>query len=126
MEDQLHSVIESLEVELLQNDIRKNTKRLSELIADDFIEFGASGKRYNKKIILDSLPNQEEVRYLVQDFSLIQLSPNTVLATYRLEMDNIFKGEFSVSLRSSIWQFRNNNWKIMFHQGTPQAFAGGL
>jgi len=41
-----------------------------------------------------------------------RLSENTILVLYPIEIDNI------VSNRSSIWEIENDEWKIIFHQGT--------
>lgn len=80
---QLANLIKDLEVELLQPDVRKSTDRLSELLDDNFLEFGVSGNRYNKQDILDYLPNCAEVKYTVHDFVVLEVSADTVLATYR-------------------------------------------
>ncbi|GAI33223.1 unnamed protein product, partial [marine sediment metagenome] len=103
MDNQLAKLIKDLEVELLQPDVRKSTHRLNELLADDFLEFGASGNRYNKHDILEHLPKLVQAKYTVHDFATVQISPNTILATYRVEKEVLDSGEKSFSLRSSLW-----------------------
>jgi len=41
-----------------------------------------------------------------------------VLATFQLEKEIFSTREKMISLRSSIWQNRNEKWQIVFHQGT--------
>ena len=106
---------------MLQPSVRKSTDRLNELLADDFLEFGASGSRYNKHDVLEHLPKLDEVKHTVHDFATVQISPDTILATYRAEKKGLDSGEKSFSLRSSLWQNRNGQWQVFFHQGTPQS-----
>jgi len=120
MEEQLYTLIKGFELELLKDSTRKNKERLNELIADTFIEFGASGNVYNKTVILESLPNQDEIHFEMFDFSIVQLESDSVLATYKIEKELLVDSKKSKSLRSSIWQFNENRWQIIFHQGTPQ------
>ena len=51
--------IQSLELELASPETRRNLARLSERLANDFEEFGSSGKVFKKQDILDSLPEQK-------------------------------------------------------------------
>ncbi len=120
MDNQVTTLIKDLEVELLQPSVRRSADRLNELLADDFLEFGASGSRHNKRDVLKHLPRLDEVKYTVHDFATIQISPDTILATYRVEKEVSHSGEKSFSLRSSLWQNRNGQWQVFFHQGTPQ------
>lgn len=118
MDKRLSNLIRDLEIELLQPDVRKSVDRLDDLLADDFVEFGASGEQYDKQDILDHLPKLAETKWTTHDFKTKELSPETILATYRAKKHVIKSGEESVSLRSSIWQIRNGQWKMIFHQGT--------
>ena len=121
MDNQLATLIKDLEVELFQPNVRRSAGRLNELLADDFLEFGASGNRYNKYDVLEHLPKLAEVKYTVHDFATVQISTDTILATYRTEKEVLDSGEKSFSLRSSLWQNRNGQWQVFFHQGTPQS-----
>ena len=113
-------IILALEIELLQVNVRHSVSRLGELLADDFFEIGSSGKRYNKQDILNILPNQPEDKYNITDFHIYFVADNTILATYQVVRDVVGTNKVKYSLHSSIWQFRNTKWQIIFHQGTPQ------
>lgn len=119
MNTPITSIIKNLELELLQPEVRLSVVRLSELIADDFVEFGASGKKYTKQDILSLLPGSAGTRYVIQDFAVIQIAPDTIMATYRVESETLGSGDRSSSLRSSLWRNRDERWQIFFHQGTP-------
>ncbi|HAU0263900.1 TPA: DUF4440 domain-containing protein [Legionella pneumophila] len=110
---QEHQLIYELEISLLTPDVRKSTVQLKQLISDEFIEYGASGLIYNKNDLLDSLPEEEPQSYLVNNFSVLELSPEVMLATYKVTVAS------KSSLRSSLWQYKHNRWQMVFHQGTP-------
>jgi hypothetical protein len=54
----IESVIRGKEISLLKPEIRSSIESLSSLIADDFIEFGSSGRIYNKADVLEELPKE--------------------------------------------------------------------
>lgn len=120
MDKPLASLIKSLEIELLQPEVRKSVHRLDELLADDFAEFASVGVQYDKQDILDHLPKLAEIKWTTHDFKTQEISSDVILATYRAEKLAILSGEKSWSLRSSLWQKRNGLWKMIFHQGTLQ------
>jgi len=74
----------ALEKALLSNEVRRNPQALNLLIADDFIEFGKSGKVWNKCDILASLPLQCEAQYEFLNFSVIFETSNIVCVEYKL------------------------------------------
>lgn len=106
-----HHIYE-LELALLQPAIRQSPQEMDKLIADEFIEFGRSGKIYNKKDVIQSCSTEETRNFMVEDFKISELSENVILATYKTIENNV------ASLRSSIWKLFDHQWKIVFHQGT--------
>lgn len=106
----LPKLIEALERSLLDSSVRQSTEQLSKLIADDFLEFGSSGKVYNKQDCIK--PDETSRKFVVSDFKIKELSKDVMLATYKTTEDGI------ASLRSSIWQRYGDEWKMIFHQGT--------
>ena len=50
--------IKSLEETLLDPAVRKNSEQVSNLLADDFLEFGSSGRTFDKAAILEDLRNE--------------------------------------------------------------------
>ena len=102
--------IQELELSLLTPEVRQSPDQLNKLIAHDFIEFGSSGRIYNKQDCLK--PDAKPRKFIVSEFGVKELSKDVMLATYK----TIENGE--VSLRSSIWKRYGNDWQIIFHQGT--------
>jgi hypothetical protein len=105
--------IRHLEENLLKPEVRSSRKELKKLLADEFFEFGSSGKvLYRGEEIAEN--GIGIVRMTLSDFELHLLSETIVLATYR-----IFNEESKQhSLRSSIWKLNEGRWKMVFHQGT--------
>ena len=114
---QVEAYLQSLENRLMQPEVRNSETELDELIADDFIEFGSSGRIYDKSLIIDTLKNSEEYKNSMIDFYVQELSKEISLVTYGAVRENS-DGVKYYSLRSSIWRLRNGKWQIVFHQGT--------
>ncbi|MEH1946071.1 MAG: DUF4440 domain-containing protein [Nostoc sp.] len=114
------SLLRELEERLLQPDFRKSAKDITDLLADEFIEFGSSGRVFNKQQIIESLQNepiQSLAQRLITEFKTLVLATGVVLVTYRI-VRHISDEQPVHSLRSSIWKLNNDRWKIIFHQGT--------
>lgn len=110
-----------LEERLLQPDVRQSAAAVADLLADDFIEFGSSGRIFNKQQIIESLQNEDSnapIARSITDFKTLVLAENVILVTYRIVQHNSSSGKSKNSLRSSIWTLVDGSWKIVFHQGT--------
>lgn len=86
------------------------------LAAPEFWETGASGRRYSRSFVLDTL----ELRYQsafadtweIRDFHCSAIAENTFLVTYTLNQGG------RVTRRCTIWKRIAGSWKILYHQGT--------
>ena len=111
--------LRQLETELLQTDTRHSPDRLATLLADEFLEYGATGKRYNKAETIKALVgSQTKEKITLKHFTARRLAKNLALVTYQSEKHNI-GGDSHHALRSSIWRQTRNGWRILFHQATP-------
>jgi hypothetical protein len=120
LEDNLKDHLRSLEEHLLNPAIRRDPALVAPFLADDFIEFGASGRIFDKASILEDLKNEPPCpASLLADFAIRELSPTIILATYRATRFNANGEPIAHSHRSSIWAHVNGQWQITFHQGTP-------
>lgn len=108
-------IVHNLEVNLLDSNIRSSSDRLNQFLSDEFLEFGVSGNIYSKQDILRHLPSQKPCSYEILNSEIKELSSSIALHTYKLTN---FSQE-SVSLRSSLWRKEGDDWKLLFHQGTP-------
>lgn len=116
--EQIAAQLFALERELLDPAIRKDRARVSALLADDFIEFGASGRIWTRDAILDLLETENFVPPEVEEIACRRLSEGVILVTYRTVRFNTDTGQRSTTLRSSIWTNESGSWLIRFHQGT--------
>lgn len=108
-----HRELEKLELELLDPDVRKDAGRVTELLADGFLEFGSSGRVYEKKMLVDMISREEMAKVLIRDFAVRELSDSVALVTYRTV------GQAGQEARrSSIWVTDGKDWRMVFHQGT--------
>lgn len=110
--------VAALEKSLLKPEIRASPEKVERLLADEFIEFGSSGRIYNKSDIIHSLQNERDGHISVNDLRLKALGSGVVLVTYRASRHSADKVEEKKSLRSSIWKFEDDRWQMIFHQGT--------
>ena len=101
------------ELKLLDKNIRSSRIELEKMISLSFIEYASSGSIYTYNEIISSLPNEiEDLSYKMIQIETKRLAENIVLVLYTVEINN------TVTNRSSIWQEENDEWKLLFHQGT--------
>ena len=75
--------LRQLEELMTRPEIRRCPEELSRLLADDFREFGGSGRIFNKSEIIEALRNQPPVQLWLDEFQVMSLAPDVVLVTYR-------------------------------------------
>jgi hypothetical protein len=112
--------LQGLEQRLLTNATRHDAREVSSLLADEFREFGSSGRTFSKIEIIDLLQSESSVCFSLKDFEAYPVSEQTVLVTFRAvkEIEGLPPTE---SLRSSLWIHRDGRWQMLFHQGTKVA-----
>jgi hypothetical protein len=90
-------------------------------LADAFIEFGSSGRVWNKSSIIETMRREEfDLQIVVEDFAVRRLAPEVVLVTYvsrKTEGDQLAGS----TLRSSVWTRLAGRWQMIFHQGTTKS-----
>ena len=104
-----------LELQLLQPEVRRSSSELGRLLHRDFLEFGSSGKIWNKEQTITALvaENSDEV-FSIHKLRMQNLSDNAVLVTYKC----VAEARKCIALRSSVWRHDGDLWKLFFHQGT--------
>ena len=104
-----------LEKSLLEPAIRSDINTLQQLLHNEFVEFGSSGKIYNKQDTIDLLPNEQPRLLEIESISINtkKLSDSCILLTYKLLSHDKLH-----SIRSSIWINNLDQWQLIFHQGT--------
>ena len=81
-----------------------------------FWEVGASGRRYSREFILETLENRmsqhvEDI-WETRGFHCLEIAPENYLVTYTL-----LQGP-RVTRRATLWRRSSAGWKILYHQGT--------
>lgn len=111
--------LRQLEQTLLKPAVRRNRARMVELLAEDFLEFGSSGRVWTRETIIDLLTKETAfVPPDIEEFHCALLAPELALVTYRTARFDEKTGERLASLRSSLWSRTTGEWKMRFHQGT--------
>jgi hypothetical protein len=117
-EDEETAEVVRREQQLLDPRRRAAGDRVQELLHPDFVEYGSSGRAWDRAAITAALGHEPEVSGDATDFSPVALAENVVLLTYRIVGP-------AGSLRSSVWvKDPQAGWRLRFHQGTRSLQAG--
>lgn len=108
--------LESLEQQLWYQETRFNKQRMNELLAQDFFEFGRSGRVYQRQDTLAAVPQTMDAVFS-SPIHIRLLSENVAQVTYNSAV--AYDGVVEHARRSSIWSRTTNGWVLRFHQGTP-------
>lgn len=89
--------------------------------ANDFCEFGRSGRIYSRaqSLVDDLAPEAIGARIPLDALALRRLDAHSVLLTYNSHVEKA--GIVQHARRSSIWSKIAGTWVMRFHQGTPYA-----
>ncbi|HZS54490.1 MAG TPA: hypothetical protein VFA65_08805 [Bryobacteraceae bacterium] len=87
------------------------------VMAPEYWEVGASGRRYSRDFILHYLAESPPLDaaaagWRSEGYGLRRLGPDTYLFTYTLHQGQ------RVTRRATIWQSAPEGWRILYHQGT--------
>lgn len=116
--------LRELEIRLLQPLVRSSPTEVAKLLADDFLEFGTSGRTYNKQQVVASLAEETPLHSAeLVDFQARALAPDVALISYRTITRLTPDSEPVHALRSSIWSRSGGRWQLTFHQGTSTSHA---
>lgn len=87
------------------------------MMAPGYWEVGASGRRYSRDFILQTLADAPPIDaasagWQTSGHALLRLGPDTYLLTYTLQQAE------RLTRRATIWQSTPEGWQILYHQGT--------
>jgi hypothetical protein len=111
------AVLQALEEELWREETRFDPQRMEEVIAEDFFEFGRSGRFYRREDTLAVARESIQCVLPLPDFQARLLAPDVAQVTYSSAVT--YDGVVFHGWRSSIWTRRGESWVLRFHQGTP-------
>ncbi|BCW50889.1 ribonuclease HI family protein [Arthrobacter sp. StoSoilB13] len=107
-------VVVALERELLRPDVRTDIGRIGVLLHPDFAEIGSSGRFWTRDAMMVALEEDPGEPIELEVLSADRLSENTILLNYRSFAHS------GSALRSSVWLLDRGQWRLRFHQGTPE------
>jgi hypothetical protein len=109
--------LRSLEEQLLKPQLRRNPDLLSRYLADDFREFGSSGRIFRKTDILAELTAESPRTITMDHVHCSLLTQEIAQLTYRSTVTSYSQLPVHAN-RSSLWIHRDGRWQMIFHQGT--------
>lgn len=107
------------ELRLLEPEVRTSRALAGALLDPDFVEIGASGRRWTYEEMLAALPamaggSQDGPRYEPSEMTGTVLAPGLVHLTYDTHIDGLH------AHRSSLWRrHADGTWRMYYHQATP-------
>ena len=110
-------LLQRLEEELWRAETRFDVSRMEEIIAEDFFEFGRSGRIYQRTDTLSVPSTPIEAVIPLPDFDARLLCEGVAQVTYNSVVT--YGENIEEARRSSIWTRSSDGWKLRFHQGTP-------
>ncbi|TFZ46857.1 nuclear transport factor 2 family protein [Stenotrophomonas maltophilia] len=117
----LATELEALERALHTPQVRGDREYLAALLDEDFSEIGSSGQCYGRKAALQEIP-QERAQVLIESDQYVVrvLAEDLAQVRYRSRYHVDGQAQRWV-LRSSLWRRHGQRWRVVFHQGTPEA-----
>ena len=115
----------ALEESLWRPETRFDRDHLEQVLADDFDEFGRSGRHWSREASIAAEATAFETVLPLQELRVRALGPDAALLTYRTETTYLGTGLTHVARRSSVWQRIDGAWRLRFHQATPTDSALG-
>ena len=110
--------LQTCEQALLDPAVRRDRRRVSELLTEDFLEFGSSGRVWTREQILELLETENYQPPAMEDFKCALIADGAALVTYRTVRTDAVTSEKATTLRSSLWTKESGAWRVRFHQGT--------
>ncbi|MEM6402804.1 MAG: DUF4440 domain-containing protein [Cyanobacteria bacterium P01_D01_bin.116] len=106
------------ENQLLLPEIRHSTTKLKELLSENFIEIGSSGKKFRLKEVLENLSKEKDWSAKISNIEFRMINEDVAQLFYNCVIYHNLDDKGSYSIRNLIWTNESDTWKMIFHQGT--------
>jgi hypothetical protein len=112
-DDDVQLVVDN-EMRLLEPNVRSSADHVEKLLHTDFVEFGASGRKWERHEMVAALLGAEfpNAPIVASEVTGTRLADEIVLVTYVTQWDR------RRARRSSLWRRTDAGWRLYFHQGT--------
>ncbi|KRE63256.1 ribonuclease H [Arthrobacter sp. Soil736] len=107
--------VEALERELLRPDVRSDIGRTGVLLHPDFVEIGSAGRIWTRDAMMMTLEESPGGPIELDVLGADRIGSDAILLTYRSYSRS------GTALRSSLWVLDGGQWRLRFHQSTPEA-----
>ncbi|WP_151193931.1 DUF4440 domain-containing protein [Cysteiniphilum sp. JM-1] len=107
--------LQTLEESLWLEKTRFDFAYMDSVLDATFFEYGRSGRIYTREEILAHSYQEIKAKLPLENFQVHDISENIKQVTYVSEVGT---AKLRAN-RSSIWVKKLNDWKLIFHQGTP-------
>ena len=104
---------------LLDSAVRRDRAQVEALLAEEFLEFGSSGRVWNRPQIVELLATEAYTAPTAEQMHCARIAADVALVTYRTVRTDAETGRPGVTLRSSLWIREAGRWRVRMHQGTP-------
>jgi len=85
---------------------------LASLLDDPFLEYGASGRRWDRESTVAAFATAGHRHVSIAGFDVQPVSPDRVIATYEAVTGGVR------TRRTSVWDRRAGDWRVRLHVGT--------
>jgi ketosteroid isomerase-like protein len=106
-----------LEERLWREQTRFDMQFMEATLADDFFEFGRSGRTYTRETTIGMAAEPIHAVLPLPNLRIRLLDESTAQVTYDSAVR--YDGAIGHGHRSSIWSKTERGWVLRFHQGTP-------
>ena len=117
--DDIDETLRQLEESLWRAETRFDRSHMEQILAEDFCEFGRSGRTYGRAEVLPAPGETGEIDATLPlpGFQVRVLSAEIAQVIY---VSGVRHGDtVETGNRSSIWRREAAGWRLCFHQGTP-------
>lgn len=97
----------------------ESVAKLAALIDEEFLEIGSSSKCSDKAEVIRWLSIPDQSQRSGTSFKAQMISEDVILLTYISSIQDTPNSPIKQAMRSSIWRLNDDQWRMVFHQGTP-------
>jgi hypothetical protein len=120
----LLATLTALGSELHHPGTRCSRERIESLLHPDFHEVGRSGRRYDRETVIRFLAEQGgQPEVVATEHAVRVMGEGAALITYRSARRQPDGSLALRARRSSVWLRDSGAWRLLYHQGTPEADA---
>ncbi len=115
------ALLQRLEEDLWREETRFDVTYMEKLLAEDFIEFGRSGRIYRREDTLSHSKQPINAVIPLPNFAVRLIADDVAQVTYNSAVT--YDGVGEKGRRSSLWTRNGQESILRFHQGTPYTDA---